>query len=1190
MGLSNTVINVRATPITGTTTNFSPFGPYASQLIFTDYSDFGTMFNNFAAGQIDVTDWPAFANLLSGPGNFPSNPDMAVTTPETEFGMFQLDINSHWTWLGVANEITRVKGTAGLVGAQTTAPGCSTSSGGFGHLTVHLINVETGSSVILDSNNVLTALGGPGHVFSVQDSGVLSGGSPTGIYNINSTSLTTGTGSGCIPADTYTISTSVYSGSAVVAVPSATPISPNGNVTVTLGVNFNSISPVKLNDAGTAFRQGMAHLLSKATFVKDDTQLAGNAICDDLQAAVPQGIGNGCSGPVTLGGTTLDASVRAAECPFVNIGQPTFPCSTATPPPSLYNLNISKAITPGAYWWATGGAAAGVVDGYPSIQDLHAACDYVHAAGFTLVNGDCAAVANILQGTAAPACASVPSGTPNNCAHLVGTAGKWIVAYIRSHAPRKHFGQIIADGINALFGTPQSNGGGTICYGALSPNPTTGTCSPSFLVPTGHYYTFGQIVNVIYGDGFGPDVWNFYTAGYTTDTVPDQPYTTYSSQFAGQWCNGGAAQFPPNEEIHCDPAYDSQAIAGEFAGTKALGGALFKAATTIGSLTVTTIPVYTPLVSFAALNGWNFQGPFPSPISPPPRSTASSLVAQKGQGWEAGTAGNYWTMLNARQVPGYAPANSIYTPGCTNIAGGVCTAASPDLIRAGMSQDTDFLTLFSATSVWDFSLINSVYDTMLQLVPRTGGLPSGGDPGYKLIDWMTISHSESVNPTEVSCVGPPVNPTPVCYTGTTTQTWKLRPDLKFHDNTPVTADDAAYSILACRDVPCALLSPFVSNVITHTCPVALPVSPGPCPVAPVLNAGAFALSSDIHRQTLQVKLILSSPLYEINVGNDINIIPKHIWQPICGSMPLAAGGGPCSNPAVDPMCPNAPTCNAGYFIGSGPWVCGGVPNTASAGHIGGSCNQNSDLSLGGQTTSAGGRVFLSANPHYMRGPTRLVGNNNQYFQWTNEDNKQTTTTDIVDLAKLARYFCTDPTVYPNVVSSRHQCPPEGYWGNPLQADPTRPGEVNINDLAFIATYFDMSLTNTADPVVKANLDPVTDYYDYSNNVLSQGMNTASIFLGCLTATCYTSSSPSGGEAMTITAPGGSPVAGTRTATTIVDHYHCTAATTPATPCPAGQQYLQATWTFSLTIVPGTPYHILYTPGAGLSPVSYLWTA
>jgi ABC-type transport system substrate-binding protein len=1076
MGLSNIAINVHATPIAPGTTTFNPFGPYQTQLIFTDYSDFSAMFNNFAAGQIDVTDWPVFSNLLSG---FQGNPDMAVTNSEPEFGMFQLDINSHWTWLGVANEITRVKGTAGTIGTPTTVSGCVTGTGGFGHLTVNLVNVElAGSPAIFDSNNALTILGGPGHVFTVQDTGVVKGGSPTGAYDFGSPTT-------CAPSDTYTISTSVYSGSTTVSIPS------NGNITLTLGVNYNSISPVKLTDQGTAFRRAMAHLLSKATFVKDDTQLAGIAICDDLQSAVPQGIGNGCSGGPL--GNTLPASVRAAECPFVNIGQPTFSCSTANPPPTLFNLNITKAITPGQYWWATGAKGAGVVDGLPSIEDLHAACDYIAAAGFSVVNGNCAAVASSLQGSTAPACATVPSGTPNNCAHLSGPAGKWIVAYVRSHQPRKHFGQIIADGLNALFGTPQSNGGGTICYGALSPNPTTGTCSTSLLVPT--YYTFGQIVNVIYGDGFTPDVWNFYTAGYTTDTVPDQPFTTYSSNFAGQWCGGAAAQFPPNEEIHCDPAYDSQALAGEFAATKALGGNLFLAATTLGSTTVTTIPVYTPLVNFAALNGFNYQGPFPSPISPPPRSTTGSLVAQKGNGWEAGVAGTYWTNLNARQVENYAPANSIYTPGCTSISLGVCTSANPDLIRSGMSQDTDFLTLFSATSVWDFSIINSVYDTMLTLVPRTGGLPSATDPGYKLIDWMTVSHSESISPTEVSCLGPPINPTPVCYTGTTTQTWQLRPDLKFHDGTAVLADDAAYSLLACRDVPCALLAPFVSNIATATCPVALPVSPGPCPVAPTLIPGASAVGNAASSRTLQVKLILSSPLYELNVGNDINIIPKHVWQPVCGPMPLAAGGGPCSNPAVDPMCPNAPTCNAGYFIGSGPFVCTGVTGTAAAGHVGGSCNQNADGSLGGQTTSVGGRVLLTANPNYMRGPTRLIGSNYQLFSWADEAN--TGTVDINDLAKAAVNFCKNPAAFPGP-----GCPADAYFGNPLLGVP---GQVNINDIATIATYFDVSLTSPIAPSQVLGLDSVIDYFDPTGD-------TAGIFLGCVVQSatqlaCYTDSPP-----------------------------------------------------------------------------------
>jgi hypothetical protein len=439
---------------------------------------------------------------------------------------------------------------------------------------------------------------------------------------------------------------------------------------------------------------------------------------------------------------------------------------------------------------------------------------------------------------------------------------------------------------------------------------------------------------------------------------------------------------------------------------------------------------------------------------------------------------------------------------------------------------------------------------------------------------MTVSHTASFNPAEVSCVGPPVNPTPVCFTGTTTQTWVLRPDLKFHDGLPVLADDAAYSILASRDVPAALLSPFVSNVATHTCNVALVA--GACPAANlVLIPGASAVGNPASSRTLSVKLILSSPLYELNIGNDIPIIPKHIWQPICGNMPLAAGGGPCSNPAVDPMCPTAPACNTGYFIGSGPWICTGVTGTAAAGHIGGSCDQNADGSLGGQTTSVGGRVLLTANPDYMRGPTRLIGSKYQLFSWADEAN--TGTVDINDLAKAAVDFCKNPAVFPGP-----GCPADAYFGNPLLGVP---GQVNINDIATIATYFDVSLTSPIAPAQLLNLDPVIDYFDYS-------MDPASILSSCVqtgvnVVTCYTLSSPSGGEAMTMTDGIGS-VSGTEFKTNIVDPYHCGVVATPCPTSPIDQRYFEDTWTFTFTVAPSHLYHIHYTPGTGVNPADPTW--
>src|SRR5260370_36540431 len=158
---------------------------------------------------------------------------------------------------------------------------------------------------------------------------------------------------------------------------------------------------------------------------------------------------------------------------------------------------------------------------------------------------------------------------------------------------------------------------------------------------------------------------------------------------------------------------------------------------------------------------------------------------------------------------------------------------------------------------------------MLPPDPLTGGAR------LQMTNWMVTTHQSSFNPTEISCVHT------TCVNGTTTQTWRLRTDLKFHDGTPVTADDVVFSILAYRDVPSAQLQPQVASV-----------------------AGAVALNPSV----IQVKLQHQSPFYDFDIGT-LPILPKHIWPPLCGT-PIRPPGNQC---AIPPFVPLA----AAASIGSG---------------------------------------------------------------------------------------------------------------------------------------------------------------------------------------------------------------------------------------------------------------------------------
>src|SRR4029077_16324051 len=448
-----------------------------NNMIITVYSDFTSMFNAFAGGQIDITDWPVQPSDLSG---FQSNPDFFVSSPTSDFGIFQTDLNHHNAFMGIAQHTNRTVLPA-TISSTTTGAGCST---GFGRLNVILQNQEAGNSLILDSLNQVRAThisGSPS--MSVLDSG---GSPPTGVYKIP-----------CVLAGTYNIATTVYSGTASTSIGSAQ------NVTVTLRVNWNSQSNVIPSQPGIEIGRAIAHLIAKPSFVTIPV-LSGTASYDDIQAPPSQGL--------SIGGapfSQLPSSILKEDC-----SEHTWlsPCT----PVSAYNLSPDN-IAGGSEWWTGTGLAAGATAGYSGTIDLRAACDDFVNAGFTITPSisTCNDVANASLGTVAP----------SSYAHLVPNGN--IVMYIRTHAPRKAFGQIIADSLNFLFGTP--NNGGTVCYGSC-PHPT----------PT--YYTISQVASPIFGDDSNPNGWNLYTGGYTLSPTPDHLYSLYDSSFSGGICAGLTAQ------------------------------------------------------------------------------------------------------------------------------------------------------------------------------------------------------------------------------------------------------------------------------------------------------------------------------------------------------------------------------------------------------------------------------------------------------------------------------------------------------------------------------------------------------------------------------------------------------------------------------------------------------------------------
>ena len=963
-------------------TRFSPFGPFTQQMIIHYYSDFDVMFQHFLNGDIDISDW----NLESPTqvNTFCSNPDFYCTSPQDELGYFGLEINNHPPFMGIA--LTQPRTTAPpTFTIMSSATGCGT---GFGSLSITLRNQETGTTV-LDLLNTITVRNQPSGSPSatVSDSG---GSTPNGVYNLP-----------CILAGTYSIASSVYNATGTQAtIASATAASG------TLNVNWNSPSNVRPTQARALLGGAMTHLFDDPVFVNSLFGAVAKAPCGFL--AGPQGLA-----------CPSQSQIDNAECQFANhpwlnvVG-----CQLGATGHDVSAYNIATDdIGAGSEWWTyfgSGNFFFHVGLGYSGQADLRAACDNFVSMGLSIFNttghpghtSDCNDVANAASGTV----------DPGSYPHLIPAGDGHIVFAVRLAQGRWQFGAIVADALDFLFGTPsdrvnQASFVGTVCWTAC-PQYT-----PRIIFPQQEQVCVFEDTPA---SGGNPNCWQLYTAGQGFDPTPDQFFFDRNSINSGAVCAGAPAIKPNNYNFWCDPESDTMSSAGEVAPTLTSSGQFLQRNVAIELNGAVDIPGFDFAGQFAENNGWSFQQCPTQGVNC--ASSQSSIVNTLGFGTLA--SGAYFTMLNARQIPGYnpcavpgAPSNcAAYSPGGGN----------PNFIRRGFSQDTFYLSPFTFNSVWEADFLSFVFDTMLQTAPSTGGADA------QLIDWGTTSHSSRFSPNEIGC-----NSIYGCVTGVTTQIWHLRNDLKFSDGHDVKATDVAYSIIADRDVPSSSLQPFVVNVVSAT---GLDCGPGqPC-------------------KTLEVKLQGQSALNEFNIGQNIPILEKSLWAPYCGDPPIA--GGTCASPVFDPMFPsgNSP----GIEVGTGPWNCvvpavgAGHIQFVAAGHVGGPCAETASGDLTGGAITTDGQIFLSENTFNGRccpnGPSATTSS---LYKISYADFNNDGVVNILDLAAVASAFGTaDP-----------------YWVNSNIA----PGStVNAEDLATVAIYFGHGITYPYTPQTLANVDPQID--------------------------------------------------------------------------------------------------------------------
>lgn len=930
---------------------WSAFGPYTDNLLYKVYSDFGPMFSDFKAGQLDITDWAIQAGDLS---SFESNNDFFVSSSQPEFGIFELEFNHADPLLTVPWQIARTTstpaclttpaascpspaiapGTPTLSITSTAACGATCPAGTF-QLIINLQNIEEGNAPVTDPLNQVTAT---------------ITGQPSASGHANAAA---GTGTFTLPpladlgvaSSTYSISTTMYdpggntathtpptlatvTGTALPTCVAADTL--HNSCTATFTVDYNSISTQKPLNSGIDMFRALAYLINKPQYLGGPYLSSGGvtlASCLDVFAPAGQHLfPAGVRGPCNPNGDSepLAATIQA-DCTRLKALDPVF-FATCTEL-AMYNLQsnlVSAAPASGAGSCAAGTigiscfpsqnpapTGVGEIQGYAGLVDLYAACTHLVAAGFGITGtGGCGGVV----GCGNAACTTNVAQT----AHLTNPQGSCnsatgvgcIISYVRSSPPRTAFGQMVMDELNYLFGTI---GGGTVCYGG----PPSLSCS---LTPI--YFNIAQVTPIVFTIVPLQD-WNLYTGGYSLGTTPDHLYALHTAQFSGGPCGGASVSLPNDYIQYCDPVYDTQAQAGEF--TPGVTLPAFQAAAAAGATRGDNVPVYAGVNRYAALQAWGFQdcgavspgGTTIGPCSP----TDASIVPVNGHGFESSNG----FVLNARPAPGFTPANPLYAAGSTCPTGtGVC-------LRRSMSNPTLHMTPWTFTTVWEAEPLSQFYDTLLATDPNSAGTCTDNpiSPGTaNCLDWMTTQHKISPNLPGLE--------------GKTKYDFTLRGDLLFHDGQPVTGHDVCFSILSYRDAPSFNFAPSVAAV--QSCTVSGNI------VTVIVNG--------------------VSPFDELNLGG-VFIVPEHIWAPICTTPATANPAGDLCTSGTGAGTANALASTAtdyvalGDMVGSGPWFCNSSVGVST---ISGqsSCTQSAAGVAGGQALSTGGRIFLKRNLNYMR--------------------------------------------------------------------------------------------------------------------------------------------------------------------------------------------------------------------------------
>src|SRR5438132_3959683 len=637
--------------------------------------------------------------------------------------------------------------------------------------------------------------------------------------------------------------------------------------------------------AGIELRQGIAHLLNKASFVANNPACL-STVCNPNDSPIPVcTITVGCDNGGLPAANPCGWDTKYAESSTTN-------CVVGAPGGSAYNCSFSAACPTGtptgttSFAWQ---APIGSPDFCAAAQHFITAFADANITGVT-TNANCELVALPVGWPSAVTAIN----TSGNCVSAGIAANANTCAFVRTTEPRKSLGEGITQDICALFspawgarttlagqpfscdnsntGTANAACGGASCpflqevEGTISQFCGFNTSTNGIPINCWGFGTFG------FGQVFPFDSTTYfeYNSIFATQTSVTCTVADCSTHVAGSPCASVTPSTGASDYMYaCSPTYDSLSQAMEFS-------------LCLGSPGPSTDPSFSQASpTFANCSGTAVSGGAGATTC----IGASPVCSAVSAGYQAEDyAGSHvltipvWDGNDVQARLNNWPLGSSSNPGWITAFGGGFSAsanafewlnaysASPAVagtFRQSFLTTVDSLNPFQFSTLWDAYLLSNIYDSLFVQNPQctnsatlaaTAGVPQCSSI-LQNIDWMTTSHSFLCYPGGPACTSTTLGYGNSTYFANTAADLRLTLNRSNHwqDSGPVTAWDVKYSYINLNATG-AFQATSLSNV---------------------------AHINVLDEFTVDLNLKAKGPFTELFLGG-ITIMPGHIWS-ACGA-------------------------------------------------------------------------------------------------------------------------------------------------------------------------------------------------------------------------------------------------------------------------------------------------------------------